>query len=140
MKRIARTLGIAALSIGLAAAGHAAGFDDLAANLWGTTLAAMRLQRQRVPFPMKEGPSPADRVVDITITGDFFAPAVVTIAKGDWIRWINNDDEAHTATGKGFDTGRILVGKSGRVRFKKTGTFPYHCIYHAMMTGRIVVK
>jgi plastocyanin len=143
MKKFSRSLLLVGLSLGLAAAGRAAGFEELAANLWSTTFAAMRLQRPaQIPAALREAPSAADRIVEITIAGDAFSPAAVTIAKGDWIRWTNKDDEAHTATGKGrsFDTGTLMAGRNGQVRFKKEGTFPYFCAYHPMMTGRIVVQ
>jgi plastocyanin len=143
MKKFARTLGIVVLSLGLAAAGRAAGFEELAANAWSTTLAALRLQKtaQEPALPVAS-PRATDRIVDVAITGMLFVPAAVTIEKGDWIRWTNNDRSPHTATGKGrvFDTGTIVGGKNGQVQFNEEGTFAYHCTYHTRMAGTIVVK
>ena len=143
MKKIVRTLGIVVLAIGLAAASRAAGFEELAANLWSTTLAAMSLQKtNQASAQGSNGPSAAARIVEISISGMKFSPAVVTIAKGDWVRWTNNDAEEHTATGRGrvFDTGTIMAGRSEQARFNTDGAFMYFCSFHPMMKGRIVVQ
>jgi plastocyanin len=143
MKKLSRALGIVVLTVGFAAATRAAGFEELASSLWTTTLAAMRLQKaDQNPSLPKEIPLATDRIVEIAISGFKFSPASVTIAKGDWIRWTNNDGEEHTATGKGrvFDTGTIGAGKTEQVHFTNVGTFAYHCVFHPMMSGQIVVK
>jgi plastocyanin len=142
MIKPSRLLGAIVLSLGLVAAGRAAGFEELAANAWTTTLAAMRLQQAPQTTLQTEGPKETDRIVDVAIKGMLFVPAVVTVEKGDWIRWTNNDRSPHTATGKGrvFDTGTIVGGKTGQAQFNEAGTFDYRCTFHTRMVGQIVVK
>ena len=69
-----------------------------------------------------------------------FKPGTLTVSKGTKVSFANSDGVAHTATGKGFDTGNIGPGKSATVKFSKAGTFAYHCTIHPSMHGKIIVK
>lgn len=79
---------------------------------------------------------PMEVTVDIT---DFtFGPAEVSVAVGGTITWVNNDDQAHTATATGaFDTGDNPGGESKSVTVDEAGTFAYRCSYHPFMTGTV---
>lgn len=71
-----------------------------------------------------------------------FDPAVIEVAKGEEVKWMNADQVAHTATADdgSFDTGFIDPGTSGTVRFDKAGRFTYRCLPHPLMKGTVVVK
>jgi len=76
----------------------------------------------------------------VSIAGFVYKPGTLTVSKGTSVSFANSDSSAHTATGKGFDTGNIRAGKSVTVKFGKAGTFAYHCTIHPTMHGKIVVK
>lgn len=81
---------------------------------------------------------------------NFFAPAIINIARGTTIIWTNNDNEIHTVTygdpGSGspkdtlFDSGAIPSGRSFQHAFKDRGDFNYYCTLHPFMTGKVIVK
>ncbi len=86
---------------------------------------------------------PAVLAADATIPiADFAFPPTTTVNVGDTVTWDNSSGVAHTATADGgsFDTGSIADGASASVTFNAVGTFPYHCTFHAQMTGSIVVQ
>lgn len=78
--------------------------------------------------------------IPVTISNFAFDPQTVTINKGDTIIWTNQDSMAHTATGKGFDSGNLDKGAVFKFTFNDTGSFNYVCSYHANMKGQIIVK
>jgi plastocyanin len=41
---------------------------------------------------------------------------------------------------KELDSGNIAAGANFQHAFSVAGTFPYHCIFHAAMTGTVVVS
>ncbi len=47
---------------------------------------------------------------------------------------------APTSGGKELDSGNISPGATYQHRFASAGSFPYHCIYHAPMTGTVEVS
>ena len=70
-----------------------------------------------------------------------FRPATLKVPPGTQVRWTNASNVPHTATRtNGFDTRRIAPGSSASVRFKRKGTFSYHCKIHSFMKGKIVVE
>ncbi len=82
---------------------------------------------------MVEGPG------DVTKTWKF-EPASITIAAGSSVVWHNSGEQAHTATGNGFDTGDVGRGKDSKpIPFPTAGTFDYICTPHPWMKGTIVV-
>jgi len=70
-----------------------------------------------------------------------FMPAKLTVRVGTRVTFTNNDQTAHTATALNgaFGTGTINPGQSKTIVLKRAGTFPYHCLFHAFMTGTIKV-
>lgn len=82
--------------------------------------------------------SAADRTV--TISGFAYSPDPVTINVGDTVTWTNDDGQAHTATGSGWNTGDLGNGESGSVTFQAAGTFQYMCGIHPAMRGTVVVR
>ena len=75
------------------------------------------------------------RIVDFS-----FRPSSITISRGDVVKWRNRGDTTHTTTSSSWDSGRLAPGDSFRHRFRRAGTFSYHCSIHPQMTGTIVVQ
>jgi plastocyanin len=80
-----------------------------------------------------------------TLTTTAYSPDVITVVIGvnNTVVWKNNDNVIHSATGTnltGFDTGAIEPGATASYTFNTPGTYPYHCIYHLLMSGRVIVK
>jgi plastocyanin len=78
----------------------------------------------------------------IMMAGSVFSPSTLTIAKGTTITWNNNSSVTHTSTSNTsvWDTGDIAPGTSKTTTFNTSGSFPFHCKYHSMMTGTITVN
>ncbi|MGD9713503.1 MAG: plastocyanin/azurin family copper-binding protein [Thermomicrobiales bacterium] len=77
------------------------------------------------------------RIVDDDASG--FQPGTITIERGQTVTFVNRDDDPHTATGAGFDTGIMQPGEQGTITFDVAGTFPYSCQIHPVMTGVVEV-
>jgi plastocyanin len=77
----------------------------------------------------------------VTMNGSTYTPETITIAEGQSVEFINDDDLPHTvtATDKSFDSGNLDARHSWTYTFKKAGTFVYGCTYHAWMHGTIKV-
>ena len=85
--------------------------------------------------------SGAGAVKTVHISGFGFEPAVLRIRKGAKVRFTNSSGMTHTATDKGvFDTGDIRPGTTAVVRLRRKGAFPYHCLIHPFMRGKIIVR
>lgn len=72
-----------------------------------------------------------------------FVPAELTITKGTTVRWVNKDAVPHTATSDQnlFDSGNMNPNATFDFTFTNTGTYNYHCQYHAPhMVGKIIVQ
>lgn len=77
----------------------------------------------------------------IAIEGMQFAPASVTVKRGDTILWVNRDLVPHTATAPGaFDSGAIGAGKSWRFVARTPGRYEYVCSLHPTMKATLVVE
>ncbi len=94
------------------------------------------------------GAVPADNPVAsarrhvVEIRGMTFRPAVVTVAPGDTVVWINRDIVPHTATAvgnSGWDTGILAQGDSSRYIPERRAERSYTCILHPVMRGRLIV-
>ncbi len=87
--------------------------------------------------------TPAAGVTEVRITDDdedAFEPQMVTVDLGAKVTFFNDDDDDHTATGPGFDTGTIAPGESATVTFDEPGSHFYACQFHPEMTGTIFVR
>jgi plastocyanin len=87
-----------------------------------------------------EANATASATKTVQIKGFAFKPATVKVERGSQLAFTNSSGATHTATGASFDTKRIAPGKSAAVRFKKAGTFAYHCKIHSFMKGKVVVE
>jgi len=82
----------------------------------------------------------------VNMAGSVFSPATLSIAQGDTVTWVNNDNIPHTTTSgpQGAPNGIWNSGDMGvsavyRRVFTSAGSFPYHCVYHNGMTGTVTV-
>lgn len=78
----------------------------------------------------------------VSISGNKFRPATLTIKAGDTVTWKNDDGMDHTATAKdkSWTTKSLPGGASGSVTFTKKGTHSYFCKWHPGMKAKIVVS
>jgi plastocyanin len=88
-------------------------------------------------------PPAAAATVSVSISGFAFGPHSVTAAQGATVRWTNDDSVPHTSTSDhGFwGSPHIASGQqyAQTTAFMNSGTYPYHCMIHPDMTGRVLV-
>ncbi len=88
-------------------------------------------------------PQSSTSEVSINIINFTFDPATIKIKNGTKVTWINNDKVPHTVTS---DSGNLLnsptlsPGQSFSFVFNGITTENYHCNFHKMMKGTIVVE
>lgn len=70
-----------------------------------------------------------------------FAPTAITVKAGTRVTFTNHDSTAHTATANSgaWDTGTINPNSSKTIVLNQPGVYPYHCAFHAFMTGSVTV-
>jgi plastocyanin len=103
----------------------------VAACLMGTATASARPQT----------PQGTAARAKVKIVNFAFNPGTVNISPGDVVIWKNTSGTSHTSTsdtGK-WNSGTILGGASYKHKFRKAGSFPYHCSFHPQMTGTVIV-
>ena len=79
---------------------------------------------------------------EVIIQSMAFIPVTLTVPVGTTVRWKNKDNVAHTVTSDtgAWDSGNIPVNGVFNFPFTAAGTYTYHCTYHPMMTGTIIVQ
>ena len=113
------------------------------ATVEGVVPLAQRAQREGITKMAEMAPP-----LVIVVMDDFvFNPQKVTIDTGTTVVWINQEAEVHSVTADDgtFDSGDLDRGAAFSVPFRKTGTFPYYCIYHGDrggvdMAGAVIVE
>ncbi|HEY6236065.1 MAG TPA: cupredoxin domain-containing protein [Candidatus Elarobacter sp.] len=102
------------------------------------TLLVAALVAVIVPAPAASAP-PA---LVVHIRDDAFVPASLTVKAGDKVTFVNDDDDAHTATADdaAWDSEGLNQGQKWTHAFMKPGKIAYHCTVHPMMHGTIVVE
>ncbi len=69
-----------------------------------------------------------------------FTPASVTISRGTKVKWKNAGSLTHTTTANGGDWDeRLDPGETFVRKFRRAGTFTFHCTIHPSMTGTVTV-
>ncbi len=78
----------------------------------------------------------------VHIRDDAFIPASITVKAGDKVTFVNDDDDAHTATADdaSWDSEGLNQGQKWTHAFMKAGKVAYHCTVHPMMHATIVVR
>ena len=86
--------------------------------------------------------APAGSVVTVHLHGDAYMPPSITIHTGDTVRFVNDDDDAHTvtATDGSFDSKGMDTNGSWSHTFSRVGTYRYFCDLHPFMKGTVIVK
>ena len=86
-------------------------------------------------------PSPS-HTRTVTIEGLQYSPQELTVHRGDRVVWVNKDLFPHTVTAdaKAFDSRSIAANASWGHLFSKPGEYPYSCIFHPTMKGKITVQ
>jgi plastocyanin len=86
-------------------------------------------------------PAQAAVTKTVTIKKTGFAPAKVTVASGDSVKWTNTDtvDRQIVATGGQFASPVIKPGGSWTRVFATAGTFRYRDVFKPSQTGSVVV-
>jgi plastocyanin len=84
----------------------------------------------------------ATKIVTILDGPSRYSPKTITINRGDTVKWTNKGTRVHTASkdGGGWSSGTLSIGESYSKKFGTKGTFKYHCNFHAVMHGTIVVQ
>jgi plastocyanin len=75
----------------------------------------------------------------VQIVDERFEPNNILIETGQTVTWVNQDDDQHTASGRGMDTGAIDPGAEGSVTFLVPGEYDYTCNFHPEMLGLVTV-
>ncbi len=70
-----------------------------------------------------------------------YHPDSLTVRAGTTVTVVNRDMTQHTLTANdgAFDTGTVQPGQTRRLTLRRSGTFMYHCDFHAFMTGTVTV-
>jgi len=78
----------------------------------------------------------------VSIENMLYNPGSLTVKAGTTVSWTNNDNVDHTVTANdgSFDSGAIKMGSKYSHTFSTTGTFAYHCTFHANMKASVVVN
>jgi plastocyanin len=81
--------------------------------------------------------------------GYLYQPNTTQVKVGDTVSWTNDDDTLHTVTsgsgtdenaGASFDSGMMGTGKIFEHTFTTAGEYPYFCIVHPDMIGKVIVS
>jgi plastocyanin len=70
-----------------------------------------------------------------------FKPPSITVAAGQSVTFVNDDEEPHTVTAvdKSFDSQGLDLHANWQHAFTKPGTYAFFCSLHPYMKGTIVV-
>jgi plastocyanin len=80
-------------------------------------------------------------VVEVDIWDFFFEPALLSVAPGTTVVWVNRGAHPHTVTAfdGSFDSGVLMPGDAFAVTFGGSGRVWYFCEIHPSMTGAVTV-
>ena len=78
----------------------------------------------------------------VSITNFAFAPAELTVERGDTVVWRNTDFVPHTATARDstWDSSSLPANSTWRFVAGASGRHEYYCVLHPTMRGTIVVR
>ncbi len=95
------------------------------------------------------GRAAADKVSDtagdsvtVRIDGMRFEPAVITVAPGTTVTWVQGSRMPHTISGdaEGLLSSTLYTGQTFSYTFDETGSYQYVCGLHPSMKGSVVVE
>jgi len=77
----------------------------------------------------------------VVMDGVSYAPAALTVKRGDTVVWRNRDPFPHTVTAeRQFDSKSIAAGSEWRLVARTPGVYPYLCTLHPNMRGVVTVE
>ena len=89
---------------------------------------------------------------NVSISNTAYAPSTITVKAGATVTWTNMDPVTHSVTSDASQfTGGDLAGTMPdpyggmggggtlQITFPNTGSYKYHCSYHATMHGTVTV-
>ncbi|HVS45487.1 MAG TPA: cupredoxin domain-containing protein [Verrucomicrobiae bacterium] len=80
-------------------------------------------------------------VTTVHIRNFAFSPAHLRIATGQSVRFVNDDQDAHTVTAdsRAFSSDGLDTGDAWTHVFTRPGEYTYFCALHPYMRGSIIV-
>ena len=105
-----------------------------------TTIAVGNAPRKVVVQPATTKRAAAG--ASVSIANFAFAPAALTVASGESVRWSNDDAAPHALAFKDGDgpTDLLLPGQTATRRFAAAGSYDYTCSVHPYMRGTVTVR
>ena len=89
--------------------------------------------------PWAGGTSPPTHTV--TIEAMQFSPRILTVKRGDRVKWVNKDLVPHTATAaRVFDSRSLAPRASWSYVARKPGRYDYVCTLHPTMKATLIVE
>lgn len=88
-------------------------------------------------------PAATDAAATVRIAQLKFQTDTVTIQAGQTVRWVNDDEVAHTVTFTSAavpSSDRLTRGRAFSARFDRPGIYTYACTPHPFMRGVVVVR
>jgi len=79
---------------------------------------------------------------DVMIVDFAYDPSAIFVSPGETVTWYNAGGAMHTVDSNSevFESPTLNPGSSYSVTFDSAGFYPYHCDFHANMTGIVVVS
>ncbi len=83
----------------------------------------------------------ASEVQEVSIDNFTFSPVMISVKKGQRVKWTNRDDIPHTVVenNKKFKSPVLDTNDSFEHEFTEAGTVSYFCSLHSHMTGKVQV-
>jgi plastocyanin len=83
----------------------------------------------------------AARTVTVHIANFAFVPADTTVAPGDTVVWVNDDEFEHVVAADSAAWKSPTLGRGRRFVFvaASVGRVPYHCAAHPVMHGALTI-
>ena len=142
MSRIPMIIGGVALAVALAGA-LTVGADELTrspASAMPVSMSGAEMDHPAIHLAA----APAAAANQVVIDNFTYGPAMLTVAAGTKVTWMNDDADPHTVTStadpKLFKSPPLDTGDSFSFTFDKPGTYQYFCSLHPHMQGKIVVQ
>jgi len=89
--------------------------------------------------PDEPAASGGGNAVVVKMKDILFVPDKVTVRVGQTVRWLNEDDIAHTVKATDFESGNIRKGDVFEAEFSKPGRIDYVCTIHPSQKGTITI-
>ena len=79
---------------------------------------------------------------EVWLQNSMFGPSTITVSPYTTVKWTNKDNCAHTVSSdiSRFGSGNLSPGSEFIYTFTNQGIYHYHCSYHPMEKGIIIVQ